>query len=404
VSSAPWVQQFHSLGLGSEILAPADATHLMEVARQRSGLADFGDSAFVDALGLVLETIDNAPISLLGRMIKLEEVLRYLTGRLMLEDLLKRTPEILDEKIEKPIFIVSLPRAGSSILFELMSRRQGLRYLKHWEAVEPCPPPHPDSYATDPRIAANTDWIESWNRIAPDYPSRHLIGPTVPVECITAMGFSFVSAQFGLGVDEASYHLAITSEQWVQSYEYYKRVLQTLQFNFADKQWLLKSPAHLFTLPELVTAFPDAQIVFIHRDPITTVASTASVVTTLNADVFGAPFDPAAYLSSSYLPTLGFVIGHMIDTYDRAVAQGGTVVNVLYKDLMDDPVTQVARIYDEIGIGTTPADTDAISSHLKERPKGKYGGHSYSLPDEVDVHTFRQRVAPYMEKFGVPEE
>jgi hypothetical protein len=404
VPSAPWVQHFHLLGLGREILAPADANYLMDVARRRSGLDDFGDPQFMGPLGLVLETIENAPMNLLGRMIKLEEVLRYLTGRLRLEELWKRNPAILEEKIEKPIFIVSLPRAGSSILFELMSRRQRLRYLQHWEAVEPCPPPHPDTYAADPRIAANTDWIESWNRIAPDYPSRHLVGPTVPVECITAMGFSFVSAQFGLGVDEASYHLAITSEQWVQSYEYYKRVLQTLQFNFADKQWLLKSPAHLFTLPELIAAFPDARIVFIHRDPITTVASTASVVTTVNADVFGEAFDPAEYLRASYLPRLGFVIGHMIDTYERAVAQGGTVVNVLYRDLMNDPVAEVARIYDEIGIGTTPADSEAIRRHLAERPKGKYGSHSYTLPDEVDVEAFRRRVGPYMKKFGVPEE
>lgn len=402
--SAPWVHEFHSLGLEPAVLAPTDAGYFIEQATRATGLDDFGPEGFEGPLQLVLDSIARSKMSLLGRMVKLEEVHRYLTRRLMIEDELKRTPAILDETIETPIFIVSLPRAGSSILFELMSQRHGIRHPLFWEGVEPCPPPHPDTYDTDPRIASTEDWIESWNRIAPEFPSRHLVGPTVPVECLTVMGYSFASAQFVYGINPGHYHPKLTHDDWVRSYAYYARVLKLLQFNFPDKQWLFKSPAHLYNLPQLLTVFPDARIVFIHRDPLTTVASTASVMTTTHRDVFGDPFDPATYLKEHYMDGVGFLLEYMMGIYDEAVDQGGAIVNVLYRDLMDDPVAEVHRIYDEIGIGMTDDDDAAVATYLANRPKGKYGKHSYAIPDEIDVDTFRERVTPYMDRFGVPVE
>jgi hypothetical protein len=285
-----------------------------------------------------------------------------------------------------------------------MSKRSGLRFPLFWEAVEPCPPPHPDTYDSDPRIKGTEDWIESWNRIAPEFPSRHLVGPTVPVECLTIMGYSFASSQFVYGVNPPDYEPRLTSEDWVHSYEYYERVLKLLQFNFPNKQWLLKSPAHLYRLPELFTVFPDARIVFIHRDPISTVASTGSVMTTVNRDVFGEPFDAGTYLKDNYMVRVDALLEHMISVYDKAVAQGGAIVNVLYRDLMADPVGDVGRIYDKIGIGVTEGDRKAVARYIGNRPKGKYGKHSYSIPPVIDVEAFRARVAPYMKKFGVPEE
>lgn len=404
MASAPWVETFHSLGLEPEILAPMQAEVFMDLARRKSGLDDFGEPHFMRPLQVVLDSIGNSRMSLLGKMIKLEEVLRYLVGRLRIEEELKRDPSILEEEIEKPIFIVSLPRAGSSILFELMSQRQGVRYPLHFEAVEPTPPPHPDTYRTDPRIESMEDWIESWNRIAPDFPSRHLVGPTVPVECLTLMGYSFASAQFVYGVRRSDYMPHITSEDWVLSYRYYRRVLQILQKNFPNKQWLLKSPPHLYMLGELLTVFPDAQIVFIHRDPITVLASLGSVMDTVNRGVFGEPFDPADYLVNQYMVEMEPLLGHMMDVYDKALSQGGKAVNALYADLMADPVGEVARIYEEIGIGMTEADLGAIARYLDERPKHKHGKHSYTIPDVIDVDAFRERSAGYMRKFGVPEE
>jgi hypothetical protein len=404
MTSAPWVATFNSLGLEPAILAPYEADHFLELARRRTGLDDYGSPEVLEPLQHVLHTIRDSEMSLLGRMIKLEEVLRYLSGRLQIEEEIRRHPEILDEEVVKPIFIVSLPRAGSSILFELMSQRSGIRSTLFWEAIEPAPAPDPATYDTDPRIRSTEEWIDSWNQICPEFPSRHLVGPTVPVECLTTMGFSFVSHQFGYGVAPEAYSPHVTHEQWVQSYEYYKRVLKLLQWKFADKQWLFKSPAHLYNLPELLEVFPDARIVFIHRDPITTAASTASVMDNVHGDIFGMPFDPDAYLKDQYLDQMRGALGYMMALYDKAVADGATIVNVLYRDLMADPVGEVTRIYEETGIGMSAADQAAVADHLANRPKGKYGAHTYRLPTEIDLDAFRATMATYMDKFGVPEE
>lgn len=401
--AAPWIQSFHSLGLDDAILASPDADYFIKAATARTGLTDFGDPRFIGPLKSYLSALEGSELSLLGKMLKLQEVLRLLETRLRVEDEVKRHPEILQQEVRTPIFIVSLPRAGSSILFELMAQKSGIRSTQFWEAVEPTPPPESESYQDDPRISSTEDYIESWNRLAPELASKHLVGPTVPVECIQAMSLSFASAHLIYAV-KAQYFDSLSSEDWIGSYEYYKKVLQVLQFKTAEKQWLLKSPAHLYLLPELFKVFPDAKVVFIHRDPRTTIASTASVMTTVYRDVFGAPFNPSHYLRDRYADEVEFLLTHFMQTYDSAVENGRTIINVKYRELMEDPVAEVRRIYTEAGLDVTSQDDAAVGAYIRARPKGKYGKHSYSLPNEIDAEDFASRIAPYMAKFEVPEE
>ncbi len=397
--TAPWLDEFNSLGLDESVLAPFDADYFLNKAKERTNLSNFGSEHFLGPLNIYIEDLQKSKLSLIGRMIKSQEILRLLENRLRIEEEISRNHKILDEKVETPIFIVSLPRAGSSILFELMAQKSGIRTTMFWEAIEPCPPPRTSSYHTDNRIKSTEDAIEAWNRIAPEMRSKHLVAPNVPVECIQIQSFSFVSANLMYGT--SNYMTRLSSEDFIESYKYHKRVLQLLQSETDDKQWLLKAPSHLSSIPELLAVYPDAKIVFIHRDPAKVLASTASTMATIHA-IFGAPFDQDIYFNF-YREVVKEQLKNLSNWHSE-LANRGAIVDVRYQDLVAEPVDTIGRVYGELGFPLSGSDCQRVGLYYENRPKNKHGQHSYRVPDGVDVHDLRDNYKAYREQFNIEAE
>ena len=81
-------------------------------------------------------------------------------------------------------------------------------------------------------------------------------------------------------------------------YETHKRLLQQMHWKGPDGRWLLKTPQHLFDLPGLFDVYPDARVVWTHRDPVSTFSSLSF------RPYFGNPstiFDLFGYLSTYFL-------------------------------------------------------------------------------------------------------
>jgi hypothetical protein len=397
--TAPWLDSLNSLGLDSAVLAPFEPGYFLDRAQERTGLSGFGDDHFLGPLHLYLEALQGATLSLIGHMLKAQEVLRLLENRLRIEDEIARNPDISDGEIRAPIFIVSLPRAGSSILFELMACKRGMRTPRFWEAVEPCPPPEDATYETDPRIRSTEDAIESWNRVVPAMRSRHLMAPNIPVECIQIQALSFVSHHLAYGT--LNYLDRLSSDDFIASYRYHKRVLQLLQYRTDSKQWLLKAPSHLSHLPELFSVYPDARLVFIHRDPVKAVASSVSTLATIYS-VFGAPFDEDAYFRICDKQARA-QLGAYLALHEGLQARG-RVVHVRYQELMSAPLDTIDGIFGELGYPLETRDRHAISEYWTARPRDIYGHHSYSTADDRVLPGLRERYADYTAQFGIEEE
>jgi len=398
-NTAPWLNEFNNLGLDEAVLVPLDMDYFLNKAKERTSLSNFGSEHFLGPLKIYIEDLQNSEFSLIGRMIKSQEILRLLENRLRIEDEISRHPKILNQKIETPIFIISLPRAGSSILFELMAQKSEIRTTMFWEAVEPCPPPRTPSYQSDRRIKSTENAIEAWNRIAPEMRSKHLVAPNVPVECIQIQSFSFVSANLMYGTN--NYMQRLSTEDFIESYKYHKRVLQLLQSETDDKQWLLKAPSHLSNIPELLKVYPDAKIVFIHRDPTKVLASTASTMATIHA-IFGAPFDQDMYFDF-YSAVVQGLLKNFSSLHDE-LKNRGTVVDIRYQDLISEPIDTISRIYSDLGSPLTEIDCQAVSDYYVNRPKKKHGIHSYSIPDGVDIRDLQNKYAAYREQFNIEIE
>ena len=106
----------------TSIFVPLDENSLIAEAKRTTGLDDFGDDDnWLEGFSVLLKSLaEEAELTLLGRLMARSDILMWLQQRLTVIDTLKKHPEVLDEEIIAPMFIVGMPRSGTSILFELL--------------------------------------------------------------------------------------------------------------------------------------------------------------------------------------------------------------------------------------------------------------------------------------------
>ncbi len=126
----------------------------MRRASQQTGLSDYGSDYFRTPLRRLCESLEQeAQLTGLGRVIARQDLLRLLSNRLQFIDIFKHHPEIAEQEIVAPIFILGMPRTGTTSLHELMALDPQFRVPLSWEVSYPFPPPETATYRTDPRIA-----------------------------------------------------------------------------------------------------------------------------------------------------------------------------------------------------------------------------------------------------------
>ena len=239
-----------------------DPARLIEQAREWAGSDDFGtefdkNETWRDGMGRLCDGfVAEARLNDLGVEIAALDVVRALKNRLQVVDWRKAHPEIAEEKIERPIFIVGQPRTGTTILFDLLAQDPALRPPLTWEVDAPLPVPQPETYETDPRIAETQANLEMSEQIIPGFMSWHPMGAQVGQECVRITASQFCSMIFSVQYRLPTYYKWLLYEaDHRQAYRYHRIFLQHLQSGVSG-QWLLKSPAHLWTLDALAGDLP----------------------------------------------------------------------------------------------------------------------------------------------------
>ena len=265
------------------------ATDLIETAKRRSGLDDFGEGDFFEALSRLLESCqDEARLNLVGKIALKTDVLETLCARLQMERDRQLYPDITRQEIREPLFIVGLPRSGTSVLHRLLGADPEHRSPLMWEVRSPSPPTRDDEKR---RIQRATQSCNFFNWLVPTFRYVHTVGAKVPQECVSLMTPTFLSDQFDAMYYVPSYRTWFFRQDLRPAYEYHRRFLQHLQFRRAARRWILKAPTHMFAMPALLSVYPDALFVQTHRTPIDAMASVSSLVTILRS-AFSDAVDP----------------------------------------------------------------------------------------------------------------
>ncbi|MCB1706176.1 MAG: sulfotransferase [Halioglobus sp.] len=386
-----------------EAVVPLDEASLIHHACRSTGLDDFGDDLWREPFGVLIRSLEEeGQLTLMGRLMARSDIILWLSARLQVVDTLKRHPQILDEEIVAPMVIVGLPRSGTSILFELLSQDPEVGVPLMWEALQPCPPPEAATYRTDPRIEQADKLFTQWSRVAPEFASMHEMRGDIPAECGLLMAGTFISDHCASLHQTNSYSAWCLAADFTPVYKYHKRVLQILQWKNPRKRWLLKAPEHQVHLDTLLQVYPDARIVQTHRDPIKCMASTASLMGTLYYMRSDQPFNAQLFDNIIMGDATAQRLERVIQQREQGVVPSTNIVDSRYQDLIDDPISCIANIYDHFGMPFHDAARSRMLDYLEHKPQGKFGAHRY----EIDASKTRDRplFKRYQTLYNVPDE
>lgn len=403
-----WVERLSAEGAGMEpaTLLPLDADSLIGTAVRATGLADFGDPDWEEPFRVLTRALDEeGDLNLVGRLMTRTDLLVFLQNRLRIEDWYRRHPEIEEQRIEQPLFILGLPRSGTSILFELLAQDPAFAVPETWMLFFSCPPP---ALATpqdvEARVARTHHLVTQWARVVPAYGTMHEMGGRIPSECGMIMAGCFLSDHWAALHQTPSYDAWIATHGWEMAYRYHARVLKLLQWRAPRRRWLLKAPNHLGHLPTLFATYPDARVVQTHRDPLKCMASATNLLGCLFRVRSDKAFDSTAFEDL----IMGAPTAARLDQATRWREDGtlpaGRVVDSRYQDLMDEPLAALRGLYAQLGMTFGAEQEWRVQAYLAAKPKGKFGRHRYEEGDEGLKARERALFRDYQARYGVPDE
>ncbi|HXJ33431.1 MAG TPA: sulfotransferase [Candidatus Eisenbacteria bacterium] len=387
---------------GAGRLVRLDPESLLAGARRRTGLDDFGDPSFRDPLRRLMQSIEEeSRLSIVGRIAARHDLTGMLMNRLLMERDRRLHPAITDEQIRRPLFILGLPRSGSTFLHGLLAQDPANRVPRHWELRSPSPPPDRATYDTDPRIERAARDIRWFLRLAPRFKTIHPVGAQLPEECVVILSHSFLSFQFSSTWFVPSYQSWLDRQDLRPAYRYHRQFLQNLQWRCPGERWVLKAPPHLPGLRALCATYPDANMVVTHRDPLEVVASVTSLHVVLR-QTFSAFVDPVK-VGDEVTRLLADDIRRGFEARDEGCAPPERFVDVQYTDLVRDPMGIVRRIYRHFDLPLSAEAEQAMQRHLGRNRKDAEGPHVYSLAEfGLDERVERERYRAYWDRWGVP--
>ena len=375
-----------------------DRDALLADAQSRVRLDDFGDETFREPFARLIDSLEReADLTLLGRIAARQDMIRLLSNRLRLVNDQKRHPDILARPVVRPLFVTGLPRTGTTLLHGLLAQDPAHRVPLNWETMAPSPSPERAAYHSDRRIGQAERFLAWFHRLNPDIKRIHPLGARLPEECLIITSHSFFSLQFQTMYHVPSYETWLEEQDLRICYEWHRRVLQQLQRRIPGR-WVLKAPAHLFGIEALFAAYPDAGVIFTHREPLEVAGSLASLTAVLRS-TFSDGVDPKA-VGPEMSGRWSDAMYRALRARDAGVAPAERFYDVRYLDLLHDPIATVRGIYAHFDLPFRPGVEDAMRRYLAEHRKDRHGRHEYTLAEfGLEVEQERERYRAYRERF-----
>jgi len=360
---------------------------LVERARERVGMSDLGPDGWQDGLERLVAAVASG-IGDDDAAARIETiVLDRLATRLRVEAWYAEHAAEATHPVERPLVIVGLPRTGTTALHHLLATDSRFRCLRSWEVKDPVPPPELADEACDPRRPGE----------APLPDVRHITTVDGPVEDGPIHGLDFRVAELILPVPE--YTAWWRTARHTTAFDYHERILRMLDSGRPPARWLLKYPAYLFQLRDVVARYPTARFVMIHRDPVAALPSTCSTI--LDSREKRLPGWPTDH---RWLGTQ--TLEHWIDGMHRALDAREDLGEQRFIDIGQhevelDPVGTAQRVYDFAGLDLRADVRRGIGRWAAENRRGARGEHQYRAADFGLVdEEIRRAFAEYLDRFG----
>lgn len=377
------------------------ADELIEAARTATGLQRFDSESFREGLDILLADASKVDYPEMGVQRFRGSVIGALSNRLKTTAYLEQRPELLKRPIERPVIVFGIPRTGTTLLSNLLAADPARRSPLTWEIDDPVPPPTKGTLYTDPRALARLEMERKMLAARPDAGKYYRSSAIYPNECMFFINADFKALMWeGRGRLPNYRDWLFKNADLTSTYQYHKRFLQLLQAELPGV-WNLKQPSHGLWLETLLKTYPDARLIWTHRDPLTATGSFCSLMK-MGSSAFGLTPD-LDYIAQNYTWQAVEHANRIMDS--RARMGRDRIIDVHYADLMRDPVGSMRKLYRSLGDDFTPEAENAMRGWLTDNPQDKFGKHEYKLaqfgltPDQV-----RGRFERYLSEYDVERE
>ncbi|MXW82148.1 MAG: sulfotransferase [Rhodothermaceae bacterium] len=396
------VRAYNRLGRIFELQGNLEPEELIINAQKKTGLADLGDEAALQSLDVLLNSINNeARLNPLGKLIQKSRFNRALIHRLRIEELLKKHPEIHEIDLGRITLITGLQRTGTTLLQRLLNSNPAIRALSSDELLEPVPTRNLNRGTKMIRKFRSSMAHRAISYLSPDFRVVHPISKSEPEEDVLLLDLYFMSQSNEATMNVPTYARWLEKQNHTHAYEYFKTMLKILSWQHAGKHWVLKTPHHMEYLDVFLKTFPNANIIQIHRDPRKTLPSFCSMVAH-GRGIFSDHVNPEEIASHWHRKVLRMI---QVTETVRSKCQTDRFLDVSYYSLIADPIEQLQKIYQWVGMDFDDQAVKCAEQYIKTNPKNRFGRHSYCLEDfgliEEDVE---KSISGYRQKYKIPFE
>jgi hypothetical protein len=387
------------LGVDVPSLAPAA---VVASAAKAAGSDDFGTDSFREPLSVFLEACEReADLTTFGRILISKMLSAALVNRIELHRWSSDHPEVAEERIERPWIIVGLPRTGTSVLSMLLGLDPMARPLRQWEAAHLIPPPTLEEADEDPRIALTAKELDGLMKLNPPLRAMHPFGANLAQECVSLFMYDIRTLALETQAHVPAYARWLETADMAPAYAQHRLALQALQSRQPTERWILKTPNHLWQLETLLATYPDARVIWTHRDPGPVVTSLASLANAGQRPLTSR-LDPRP-TAEEWKRKCRFALGSAT-AFDEAHGDGWCQ-HLHYDDLMADPVDAVRRLYRAVGDEVSPLHARRMVALLEQRPQDAFGHHRYDPADfDWTYPGLAEEFAGYIRRYSVAPE
>lgn len=378
------------------------ADELIARAITETGLDQFDGEGFREGLEIYISDYNSNPRDEEFNERNAAYVVKALSHRLQIIDAIRQRPEVLQRPIERPVFVFGVPRTGTTLLSNLLAADPGRRSALTWEIENPVPPPTTATLKTDPRCLAMLEREREMQAANPDMFKFYRNSATYPNECVFWTIHDFKALLWESRGKLPNYRNWIydASTDLVPTYEYHKKFLQLHQAD-APGIWNLKLPSHSLWLDTLLKVYPDARLVWTHRDPITATSSYCSLQRLASSTATG--HVDLQDIGKNYSWQTAEHARRAMAT--RARIGHDRIIDVHYADLLRDTMGTLRKLYAALGDDFTPEAEASIQGWVDANPQGKFGRHEYRLDEfGLSVDELRANFADYLDQYDVEPE
>lgn len=375
---------------------------LHDAAAVGAGVPDFGGEAYRAGLRVLLSAYDReARLTSDGRARVANEIIGVLRNRLAVQRALGTPSDPMATPIRRPIFVLGLPRTGTTALHHLLAQDPRNQVLEFWLAASPRPRPPRETWSREPDYEQAVALLDAMYAADPGLRAIHLMTADGPEECRHLLQQSFTDDTFECNATIPSYSAWYAQQDMHASYERHRETLMVVGATSPERRWVLKYPAHMRHLRALLATYPDACIVQTHRDPARVLPSLASLITGWRSLYEDAPDGRAIarWQLDSWADTLEDALAV------RRASDPERFFDLDFREVVADPVRAVSRAYAYFELDAGEGAFERMRTWHTENPQGKHGEHRYDLAEfGLTAGQIHERFAEYLRHFGVERE